>query len=172
MEFGEKTIEEKNIYNGKIVKLDLEVVELPNGKTSNREIVRHPGGVAILAFKDQDTVLFVEQFRKPLDKAIYELPAGKLEYGEDSKTCAERELEEETGYKAESLEYLGKIVSSPGFCDEYIYIYKAEKLYQGKIGGDEDEFINIHEFRMQDIKRMIKSGEIFDAKTICAFMYI
>lgn len=172
MEFNEKTVSEEKIYDGKIIKILLQKVKLINGKFANREIVRHPGGVAILAFKDKDTILMVEQFRKPIDKVILELPAGKLEIGEDTKYCGKRELEEETGYKAHNFEYLGKVISSPGFCDEYIHLYKAESLYKGNIGGDEDEFINIHEVKIKDIKEMIKSGAIVDAKTICAFMYL
>lgn len=171
MNFEEKTIEKSNIYTGKVVKLDVETVDLPNGKQSKREIVRHPGGVAILAYKDDNTILMVEQFRKPLDKTLLELPAGKLEPGEDTEVCAKRELEEETGYKAEEFSYLGKIVTSPGFCDEYIYLYEAKKLYKGIIGGDDDEFINVYEYNVDTVKDMIKQGKIFDAKTICAFMY-
>lgn len=171
MNFEEKTIEKSNIYTGKVVKLDVETVDLPNGKQSKREIVRHPGGVAILAYIDDNTILMVEQFRKPIDKTLLELPAGKLEPGEDTEVCAKRELEEETGYKAEEFSYLGKIVTSPGFCDEYIYLYEAKKLYKGIIGGDDDEFINVYEYNVDTVKDMIKQGKIFDAKTICAFMY-
>lgn len=171
MNFEEKTIEKNNIYTGKIIKLDLETVKLPNGKQSKRELVRHPGGVAILAYKDNKTILMVEQFRKPIEKTILELPAGKIEPGEDTELCARRELEEETGYKAEKFTYLGKVVTSPGFCDEYIYLYKAINLYKGTIGGDDDEFINVFEYNVDTVKSMIKQGKIFDAKTICAFMY-
>ena len=171
MNFEEKTIEKSNIYTGKVVKLDVETVDLPNGKQSKREIVRHPGGVAILAYIDDNTILMVEQFRKPIDKTLLDLPAGKLEPGEDTEVCAKRELEEETGYKAEEFSYLGKIVTSPGFCDEYIYLYEAKKLYKGIIGGDDDEFINVYEYNVDTVKDMIKQGKIFDAKTICAFMY-
>lgn len=172
MKFGEVTVEEKLFYEGTVVKLFLQKVKLINGKYSNREIIRHPGGVAILAFKDKDTILMVEQYRKAIEKAILELPAGKLEAGENPESCGKRELEEETGYKSESFEFLGKIVSTPGFCDEYIHLYKAENLFSGKIGGDDDEFINVHEIKIKDIKALIKAGTIIDAKTICAFMYL
>ena len=170
MEFFENTIDEKTIYNGKIINLKVKTVELPDGKVSKRELVEHPGGVAILAFKDAETILFVEQFRKPFEKKLLELPAGKLEKGEDPAVCAERELEEETGYKTKKLTFLGKVLTSPGFCNECIYLYKAEELYAGKIGGDEDEFINTYEFKTEKVYEMIKSGEIIDAKTICAFL--
>jgi ADP-ribose pyrophosphatase len=173
MDFNERTVETKNIFKGKIIDVNLHTVELPNGKKASREIVNHPGGVAIIAYKDKDTIILVEQFRKPIEKSILELPAGKIEKGEDIELCGIRELEEETGYRAKEFKYLGKVVSSPGFCDEYIYIYMAEGLYKGQDNlGDEDEFINVREIKIDKIKEMIKSGEIIDAKTISAFMMI
>ncbi|MBP1743613.1 MAG: hypothetical protein H6Q58_591 [Firmicutes bacterium] len=171
MDYTEKTLNVKKIYNGKI--LDLEEVEvlLPDGKSSKREIVRHNGAVAVIAYKDADTVLFVEQYRKAVEKVLLEIPAGKIEKGEDVMLCAMRELEEETGYKSDNLTYLGKIVASPGFCDEYIHIFKAEQLYPGDgTLGDEDEFIGLREVKAGDVKGMIRDGSIEDAKTICAFM--
>ena len=171
MVFEEKTIDEKNIYNGRIIEVNLQTVKLPNGKLAKREIVRHHGGVAILAFKDKNTIFMVEQFRKPIETSTLEIPAGKIEKGEDPKKCGIRELEEETGYKSNKFEFMGKVVSSPGFCDEYIYIYKAQDLYKGRSGiGDEDEFINVHEINIEKARQMIKSGKIIDAKTIFAFM--
>lgn len=173
MDFTERTIETKNIFKGKIIDVNVHTVKLPNGKEAKREIVNHSGGVAILAFKDKDTVLLVEQFRKPIERNLLEIPAGKIEKGEDIEVCGIRELEEETGYKAKEFKYLGKVVTSPGFCDEYIYIYLAEGLYKGLDNlGDEDEFINLKEVKIDRIKEMIKSGEIIDAKTISAFMLI
>lgn len=173
MNFKERTMETKSIFNGKIIDVNVHTVMLPNGKKTSREIVNHPGGVAILAYKDKDTVLLVEQFRKPIESNLLELPAGKIEKGEDIKLCGIRELEEETGYKAKEFNYLGKVVTSPGFCDEYIYIYKAEGLYKGQDNlCDEDEFIDVKEIKINKIKEMIKSGEITDAKTISAFMMI
>lgn len=173
MDLSEKTIKKDIIYSGKIIEVNLQTVKLPNGRESKREIVNHPGGVAILAYKDSDTLFMVEQFRKPIEKSILEIPAGKIEKNEDIKVCGMRELEEETGYKARKFEYIGKIVTSPGFCDEYIYFFKAEDLYKGRNDiGDEDEFINVKEVKVSRIKDMIKKGEIIDAKTICAFMMI
>lgn len=173
MIFSEKTIESELIYKGKIIDLNIHKVKLPNGKESKREIVNHSGGVAVLAYKDKDTILMVEQFRKPIEKMLLEIPAGKIEKDEDIKICGMRELEEETGYKANKFEYLGKIVTSPGFCDEYIYFFKAEDLCKGKDNiCDEDEFINIREIKVDHVKEMIKTGEIIDAKTISVFMMI
>lgn len=172
MNFGEETVDKKKIYEGKIIELYLHKVKLQNGKFTEREVVLHPGGVAILAYKDSETILMVEQYRKPIERVLLELPAGKLEKNENTSDCGKRELEEETGYKAKCFRYLGKIVTSPGFCNEYIYLYKAENLYAGKIGRDDDEFLNVREFKIKDIKNMIKSGQIIDAKTISCFMYL
>ena len=166
--YNEKTINKENIFKGKVISLNIHTVELPNGKESAREVINHPGGVAVLAFKDKDTILLVEQFRKPIEMNLLELPAGKLEYGENPEVCGIRELEEETGYKAKKFSYIGKIVTSPGFCDEYIYLYKAEELFGGAMNLDEDEFLNVKEMKLEEIKEMILQGKIIDAKTICA----
>jgi len=168
LSYNEKTISKENIFNGNIITLDVHTVELQNGKKSTREVISHPGGVAILAFTDKDTILLVEQFRKPVEMNLLELPAGKLEYGEDPETCGIRELEEETGYKAKRFSYIGKIVTSPGFCNEYIYLYKAEELIPGEMKLDEDEFLNVKEVKLQQVKVDIINGKIIDAKTICA----
>ncbi|GAA0743420.1 NUDIX hydrolase [Clostridium oceanicum] len=169
MDFFEKTLEEKDIYKGKIIDVKVQKVKLPNGKESKREIVRHQGGVAVIAYKNEKEIFMVKQFRKPIDMEILEIPAGKIEKGEDKKICAERELEEEIGYKAKKWTYMGKVVTSPGFCDEYIYLYKAENLYKGEDGlNDEDEFIDIIEVKVDEIRELIKKGKIIDAKSICA----
>ena len=172
MNLEEKTIEEDLKYEGSFIKVVKQVVKLPDGNTSTRDIVRHPGGVAVAALFDDDTILLVEQYRKPIDKVTLELPAGKRENGEDPKTCGIRELEEETGLKAEKFEFLGKIATSPGFCDEYIYLYKAEGLYKGQINRDDDEFINVKKIKIKEFKEMIRRGEITDAKTIAALSYL
>ncbi|NEU03595.1 NUDIX hydrolase [Clostridium senegalense] len=172
MKFYEETISTNYIHKGKILNLKIEEVKLPNGKTSKREIVEHRGAVAILAFKDENTILLVSQFRKPLNETILEIPAGKLEIGEEPAICAQRELEEETGYKAENLKFLGKIATTPGFSDEIIYIYKATDLYDGTIGGDEDEFIDVKEITIDKLKEKIKNGEVIDGKTIAALGFL
>lgn len=171
MDLTEKTLKVNKLYKGRILDLEELEVQLPGGKTGKREIVRHNGAVAIIPYLDENTILLVEQFRTAVDKILLEIPAGKIEKDEEPLFCATRELEEETGYKSDNLTFLGKIVTSPGFCDEWIYIYKAQGLYPGDENlGDEDEFINLHKVKAKDIKAMIKSGKIEDAKTICAFM--
>ncbi|MEG0308758.1 MAG: NUDIX hydrolase [Clostridium sp.] len=172
MKLFENTINEEYKFKGRMINLKIQEVELPNGRLSSREIVEHPGGVAIVAYLDADTLILVEQFRKPIDRILLEIPAGKLEHGEDPRVCGIRELEEETGYKAEKFEYLGKIVTTPGFSNEYIYFFKAENLYKGQVNMDEDEFINLKTYKISEIKKMVKSGEIIDGKTISALAYI
>lgn len=171
MSFFEKTLKEEEIYKGKVVELVVQDVQIINGTIAKREIIRHSGGVAVLAFLDSETVLFVEQFRKPFDSIMLELPAGKLEPGEDPKECGVRELEEETGYKCKSFSYLGKIISTPGYCNEVVYLYKAEHLFQGVKGGDSDEFINVKKLKINEVREKFRNGEITDAKTIAAFMH-
>lgn len=172
MKLEEKTLEEKLIYKGSFLKVTNQKVELPDGKIGSRDIVRHPGGVAVVAFLDEETILLVEQYRKPLELVTLEIPAGKLEIGEDPAPCGLRELEEETGYKAGNYEFLGKIATTPGFCDEYIYLYKASELFNGTISRDEDEFINVREYKLSEVKEKIRNGEIIDAKTIAVLSYL
>lgn len=167
MDLFEKTLSTETIYEGKIFKMEKVKVSLPDGKTSERDIVRHNGAVAIIAMKDDGKVLFVEQFRKTVDEVLFELPAGKLESNENPEECALRELEEETGYKAKTVTFLGKIVMTPGFSDEIIHFYYATGLSEGVKSGDEDEFINIHEFDLKEINEMINNGKIYDSKTVC-----
>lgn len=172
MNLFENTISSEIIYKGEIFNVEKIKVSLPDQKISNRDVVRHNGGVAIIAEKENGKILFVEQFRKAIDSTLIEIPAGKLEKGEDPKVCASRELEEETGYKCDDIKFLGKIVMAPGFSDEIIYIYYAKNLYKGVKGGDEDEFINLFEFNLQEINEMIENGKIFDSKTICAIKFL
>ena len=172
MKFHEKTIKETHIYTGNYLEINNVEVELPNGKTSNRDIIKHPVACAIIPFLDKETILLVEQFRKPLEKTILEIPAGKLDKNEDPLNCAYRELEEETGYKADSITYLGSIATAPGFCDEIIHLYKAENLSLGTKCCDEDEFTSIKTFSLDEVKLMVKSGEIIDTKTISILAYL
>ncbi|WP_372995609.1 NUDIX hydrolase [Lutispora sp.] len=170
MDIWEKTIKNINIYSGKVVKLDIETVLLPNNKTADREIVRHPGAVAILPIDNLGYIYFVKQFRKAIDNELLEIPAGKIEHGEDPSQCALRELQEEIGYTSNKLTYITKIYTSPGFADEKIYIFKAEELVKSERIKDDDEFINICRFKPGEAFEMIKNGTITDAKTIVALL--
>lgn len=170
----EKTIESKEIFSGKVISLHVEEVELPNGKTSKREIIKHPGAVAIIALTDDNKIVMVEQYRKALERTIVEIPAGKLEKGEEPAVCARRELEEETGYVCEKLELLVSFYTSPGFADEIVHVYMATGLTQKEDSAalDEDEFVNLEELTLDEAIQYIKEQKIYDAKTIYAVQYL
>ncbi|WP_297634473.1 NUDIX hydrolase [uncultured Clostridium sp.] len=172
MKLEETILSEELMHEGNFLKFVNVTVELPDGNIGTRDIIRHPGASAILPFIDDETVILVKQFRAALNRILIELPAGKLEKDEDPLVCAKRELEEETGYKSDDIEYLGTIATGAGFTDEVIHLYKATNLYEGIKSGDEDEFIEIYKYKLDDVKKMIKNGEIIDTKTISAFMYL
>lgn len=170
----EKTLKSEEIYSGKVISLYLQDVMLPNGKQSKREIIKHPGAVAILAITKENKIIMVEQFRKALERTIVEIPAGKLEKGEEPALCARRELEEETGYECESLELLTSFYTSPGFADEIVHVYLAKGLSKKENAAalDEDEFVNLEELTLEEALFYIKEQKIFDAKTIYAVQYL
>lgn len=167
MEFREKKLNSELVYNGKILEVYKDDVELADGKKSFREVVRHSGGVVIIALKDENTILMVKQFRYPINKTVLELPAGKLEKDENPFCAAQRELEEETGYCANIWKSKGFINTSPGFSDEKLYLYLAQDLEFTHCHPDEGEIIESFEYSIKDIFEMIKKNEINDAKTLC-----
>ncbi len=169
MIYEEKTVSTKRIYDGIVVNLRVDTVELPDGKTALRDIVEHPGGVGIVAITDDNKILMVKQYRKPIEKAILELPAGKLDKNEDIEECGRRELEEETGYKTREFTYLGYMYPSPGFDDEVTHLYLARGLYKGEVHLDEDEYLDVYKYDISEIKTMIMNNEINDAKTVIGF---
>lgn len=169
MEFTEKTINSELVFDGRVVKLYKDSVELSTGQKTFREVVKHSGGVVILAFKE-DKILLVKQFRYPMKEVMLELPAGKLEQGEDPFEAAKRELEEETGYCANKWTALGYVYTSPGYSDEKLYLYKAEDLEFTHCHPDEGEIIQTFEYKYDDVLKMIDNGEINDAKTLCAIL--
>jgi ADP-ribose pyrophosphatase len=156
----------KNIYTGRVVTLNVDTVTLPNGIAVDLEIVRHPGAAAVVPLKDDGTVILIRQFRHAAGGFIYEIPAGKLHPGEDPRTCAVRELEEEVGYRAGSLELLSSIFTAPGFTDEVIHIYKATELTKGRQQLDRDEVLEVIEMPLLEVIRMIETGGVRDAKSI------
>ena len=163
----EKTLNSQIVYDGRIMTVRRDEVELMNGKHSYREVVEHSGGVTICALHN-DKILFVKQFRYPLKEEIYELPAGKLEKGEIPDEACERELEEETGYSAKHWKTLGIIYTSAGFSNEKLYLYLAQDLEFVGAHPDDGEFLENCEFSIPEVKKMIANGQINDAKTICA----
>lgn len=170
----EKTIAKEQIFSGKVIDLYVEDVELPNGKTSKREIVKHPGAVAVLAVTDEGKIILVKQFRKPLERTIVEIPAGKLEKGEEPEYTALRELEEETGYTAKKLTKMTAFYTSPGFADEIVHVFLAEELsvLEEKRELDEDEFVEVMEVTLEDALKLVESREVYDAKTAYAIQYL
>lgn len=169
MEFAEKTLDSKLIFDGRVIKLYKDSVELPTGQTSFREVVKHSGGVVVLAYKGSK-ILLVKQFRYPMKEILYELPAGKLEPNEDPFEAAKRELEEETGYCANDWTDLGFVYTSPGYSDEKLYLYKAENLEFTHCHPDEGEILEPLEIESDEVVKMINDGRIIDAKTLCALM--
>lgn len=167
-ELEERTIQSTSIFKGKIIHVQLDEVELPNGNRATRELVRHAGAVSILAITEANKLVLVRQYRKPLEKTILEIPAGKLEPGEDPVDCARRELREETGYTADRFRRVAGFYTSPGFADEYLTIFAAEGLKQGEAVPDTDEFVETVELTLQEAFQKMASGEIDDAKTVVA----
>ncbi len=156
----------RNIYKGKVVTLNLETVTLPNGATVELEIVRHPGASAIVPMKDERTVILIRQFRLAAGGFIYEIPAGKLHPGEDPRLCAERELEEEIGYRAGTIEELETFFTAPGFTDEIMHLFKATNLTKTAQNLDHDEVLEVIEISIENAISKIRDGTIRDAKTI------
>lgn len=167
MKFKEETLERKYIYEGKILNLRRDDVVLPDGNKAVREVVEHSGGSSVLCEMD-GKILMVKQYRYPFGKEIWEIPAGKRNEGEAPETTALRELEEEGGIKAERVEELFMIYPSPAYTEEIIYIYKAINPEKSRMHLDADEFLTVKWFTKQEIKDMLKNGEICDAKTLLA----
>lgn len=172
--FEEKSLRSNPIYKGKVISLKVDDVLLPNGKESKREIVNHPGAVAIIPITADGKLVLVEQYRKALERSIVEIPAGKLEPGEKPEHTARRELEEETGYGCHELKYLQTFATSPGFADEVIHLFVAQDLYKinEKADLDEDEFVELLEVTVEEAEEMVKEQKIFDAKTAFAVLWM
>ena len=156
----------EQLYSGKVLILNRDTVELPNGRVAQLEIIRHPGASAVVPLKRDGMVVLIRQFRHAAGGFIYEIPAGKLNHQEDRKDCAARELEEEVGYKPGSLELLTSIWTAPGFTDEVIHIYLATELQRGKQLLDQDEVLEVVEWPLEEAFAKIQDGTIRDAKTI------
>ena len=170
MELTEKRLSTEQIFDGRILHIRRDLVELPDGTQSVREVVDHPGGVCILALDEENQALLVSQFRYPYDQVVRELPAGKLEYGEDPDAAAIRELKEETGAAPGEFRSLGELYPSPGYCGEIIRMYLARDLSFGEAHLDADEFLNLERIPFSQLVEQVLSGEIKDAKTIAAVL--
>lgn len=170
MELMEKTVESKTLFEGHIVTLKLDRAQLPNGSLASREVVEHPGGVAVLPLDAEGRVIMVRQYRYPLHNILLELPAGKLEKGEDHRVCGIRELQEEVGITADEVIYLGGLYLSPGYSNEVLHLYLARGLHQGECHPDEDEFLEIERVPFDKLLDMVMRDEIHDAKTVAAVL--
>lgn len=170
MELTERPISREDIFRGRILTVHVDTVALPNGKTSTREVADHPGGVAILALDEDNNVLAVTQYRYAFRKAMLEIPAGKLEYGEDPYGAGLRELKEETGAVPGRYEPLGTLIPSPGCYGETLYLYLARDLTMERQHLDPDEFLNVERIPFDEMVRRCLSGEIDDAKTLVAVL--
>ncbi|WP_298472309.1 NUDIX hydrolase [uncultured Psychrobacillus sp.] len=172
--FEEKTVTTDLKYTGRIITLQVDDVLLPNGKQGKREIVKHPGAVAVIAVTDDKKIILVEQYRKALERSIIEIPAGKIEPNEAPELTAMRELEEETGYTCNDLRYIQSFATSPGFADEIIHLYLAENIVkmENPADLDEDEFVELLHVSLEDMEQMVISQKIFDAKTAFAYIWL
>lgn len=172
--FEEKTLKSETLFTGKVISLRVDEVELPNGEKSKRELIKHPGAVAVIAITEEQKIVMVEQYRKALERSIVEIPAGKLEAGEEPIVTAARELEEETGYECESLEKIVSFYTSPGFADELVHLYVAKNIKKKENAAlcDEDEFVEVLEVTLEEAEQLMKEQKIYDAKTAYAVQYL
>ena len=171
MNHEEKTMKSEKIYEGKMINLRVDTVELPDKKYSKREIVEHPGSVGIVAITHDGDMVLVKQFRKPVEKNLLEIPAGKIEINEEPKETALRELYEETGYRAGNVEYLFEFYTSPGFSNEKMYLFLATELVEGEAEPEGDEYIEIQKIGLENLMDMVIKGDILDSKTIIGIYY-
>ncbi len=165
-----RPLSSQRLYSGRLLKLELLQVQDPRGRTHAREVVRHPGAVAVVPLLEEDgqrKLILVRQYRAPVGRELLEIPAGTLEPGESPLECAKRELEEETGYRAREWRKLAEFFTTPGFCDERMTLFLAQGLTPLAEGRRaEDEFLRAREFELEEIEAMLRRGELEDAKTI------
>lgn len=167
MDLTEKTVHKRYVYEGKIISVRCDDALRPDGKPCKREVIEHPGGACVL-YVEEGRMLFVKQFRYAYGEVLYELPAGKLEAGEAPALAASRELSEEAGVEADSLELLFVLYPTPGYTDERIYIYKASGGRRARAHPDEGEFVQSEFVPLEEVRKMLEEGKIRDAKTLVA----
>ncbi len=171
MDLTEKTLESQEIYAGRIVRLRVDTVELPDGRHGKREIVEHAGAVAVVALDQEGNIVLVKQYRKPVERVLLEIPAGTLEAEEDPLDCARRELAEETGLSAVHWEKILTYYSTPGFTDELLHMFIARGLIEGTKDPDQDEFVEVLRIPLADAYKQIFTGQIADGKSIIGIQY-
>lgn len=168
----ETIIHTKDIFDGRIVHLKIHEVRLPDGEIGTREVIHHVGAVAIIATDAKHNVLLIKQFRLPMGKVIFEIPAGTLEVSETPQSAAERELQEEAGYKPLSMTHLGGIHPAPAYTTEFIHLYWTRDFIESKLAGDIDEFVEPVWIPIASVIEMIAHGEITDSKTVVAVLRV
>lgn len=172
MDLTETQISSEPIFNGTFVTIARDTVRLPNGNEGKRIVIRHPGAACVLALTPENQVIFVRQWRYATGQALLELPAGKLDFGEDPAICAQRELAEETPYAAERVELMCTFYTAPGFCDEKMYLYRAINVSKtSMLKPDQDEFVETVLLTRDEVKNALKNNEIQDAKTVIGLQY-
>ncbi len=167
---SEKQLDSKLVFDGRILRVELDTVELEDGTQATRELVRHPGGVGILAVTEQEEILLVRQLRYPYQEVTAEIPAGKLEYGEDPETCGRRELLEECGCTPDSFTYLGKVYPTPAYTNEVIRMFLAKGLHFSEQSLDADEFLDVERVPFEEALRRVMNDEIPDSKSQIAIL--
>lgn len=168
-----RTLKSEQRYTGKVFSLVIDEVEYPSGNRAVREVASHPGGSVVVPLFEDGSILLVHQFRYPMKKHLFELPAGKLDAGEDPAVCAARELEEETGYIAQTIQKLTAIYTTPGFCNELLHIYLATNLTRSPRGQQLEEGemdLTVRRLPLEEAVTMIENGGIVDGKTICGVL--
>lgn len=170
MDFEEKVTGTKHIFDGNIIKLRVDDVLMPDGSKATREVIAHNGGVGVIALTDENEVPMVSQYRIAAKSMMLEIPAGKLEYGEDPLECGKRELIEETGYEGTEFEYLGGYYATPGYCEEKLHIYLARGLKWVGQNLDDGEFLNVERYSIDELYNMVMNNEIHDCKTAIAIL--
>jgi len=167
---AEKTLSSQIIYEGRAVKLRVDTVQTGSGRQSTREIVEHADCVAIIAVDADDNVLLVNQFRKPVEKELLEIPAGGIDDGEDAGEAVIREMQEETGFRPQTVEHLGGFYSTPGYCTEYLYLYLATDLVPSRLIAEDTEGIEVVRVPIAQIPELVTSGKVQDAKSIAGLL--
>lgn len=170
MELFEKKLNSKQIFDGVVVKLFVDEVELPDGSKSIREIVRHPGAVCVIPVDENQNVIMIKQFRYPFEQVLYEIPAGKLEPNEDPYEAALRELEEETGVNASKVDYIGTMYTTVAILDEKIHMYLATGITYKNAHPDQGEFLEVEKIPLSTLVEMVMDGKIPDSKTQIAIL--
>ena len=165
----ERKLSSEMKFDGKLIKVTYDIAEV-NGKESWREVVHHPGASAVVAIDEENRIIMEKQFRYALNDYLLEIPAGKLDKGEDPLVCAKRELEEETGIIASEWISLGTIATSPGFCNEVIHLFVAKGLSKGEIHWDEDEYVEVERYTFDELLQRIQEEKIKDSKTLSALL--